>query len=452
MKLIDLSRSDGIGASCLWVELGPFRLLIDAGIDPKGVGLEATPRFEAAPYGDVDAIILTHCHLDHLGSMPLASARYPGAPVLCSRASETIAPRMLRNSANVMKRQREELSIREYPLYGRKGIGQFEDRLRGLEYRRPMVFEKAGEELSVTLFRAGHIVGAVGVLLTYKRRQIFFTGDVLFGPQRTLPGADFPDHELDTLVMETTRGSTERAPNTSRATEVERLIEDLASTLSAGGSVLLPVFALGRMQEMISVLGDARQARRLPRVPVYCSGLGLALVDYFDAIARKHRAVDFRRGDLARLGVTDPPGDYKPGRDLGRAAIHLLSSGMMVEHTPSYLAATGLIGRPQNRVCFVGYCDPATPGGVLQTTARGERFSFAQLDFEMELRAEVSRYDLSGHADRAELIDFALRADPRAVVLVHGDPSSREWFAGELHERLPKAQVVTQVPGRTYEH
>ncbi|MGF1451880.1 MAG: hypothetical protein ACFB21_07400 [Opitutales bacterium] len=93
---------------------------------------------------------------------------------------------------------------------------------------------------------------------------------------------------------------------------------------------MLPVFALGRMQEMISILGEARSHRQLPKVPVYCSGLGLALVDHFDVIARKLGAVNFRRGELDRLGVRDLPGEYKPGRDLGRSAINFLTSGMMV--------------------------------------------------------------------------------------------------------------------------
>lgn len=451
MKLIDLSRTTGIGASAYWLEIGPFSLLVDAGMDPKGLGWEATPRFEAAPYREVDAIVLSHCHLDHLGSLPLAAARYPGVPVICSRPSEMIAPRMLRNSSNVMKRQREELGISEYPLYGRKAIDLMEERLLGLDYRKPFTLEKDGEELTITLYRAGHIVGAAGILLTYKHRRIFITGDVLFGPQRTLAGADFPEGELDTLIMETTRGSHERASGGDRQSEVERLINDIARTLSGGGAVLLPVFALGRMQEMISILADAKAHRRIPAVPVYCSGLGLAMVDYFDVIARKLRAVNFRRGELQRLGVRDLPGDYKPGRDLGGSAIHLLSSGMMVENTPSYMAATTLLGQPSNRVCFVGYCDPDTPGGKLLATPPGESFVFEKLDYATPLSVPVGRYDLSGHADREELVDFALRADPRAIVLVHGDPSSREWFFDEFVERLPKSHVLIPEPGRTHE-
>ncbi|MGF1452677.1 MAG: MBL fold metallo-hydrolase RNA specificity domain-containing protein, partial [Opitutales bacterium] len=165
----------------------------------------------------------------------------------------------------------------------------------------------------------------------------------------------------------------------------------------------------------------------------------------------KPAPVYIRRRDLHRVAGRDEPGHDKPGRDSGRSAIHLLSSGMMVEHTPSYLAATSLLGHERNRVCFVGYCDPDTPGGKLQASERGSRFAFDELDFETRIGASIDRYDLSGHADREELIDFALRADARAIVLVHGDPSSRVWFADELADRMPKSQIVNQVPGRTYE-
>ncbi len=441
MKLHDLSRAEGIGASSLWIELGPFRILIDAGLDPRGVGHEATPNYKATEFDSADLIVLTHCHLDHLGSLPLAAQRHPGAHIVCSKPSQVIAPRMLRNSVNVMKRQREEQGVKEYPLYGKSDIDQLEDRLRGVNLQKPFTLDKSGETLEVTLHRAGHIVGAVGVELVYKGRRIFHTGDVQFEGQRTLEGADFPRHRCDTLIMETTRGSTERPVETNRQTEVARLIADMADTLESGGSVLLPVFALGRMQEMISVLADAREQGLLPRVPTYCSGLGIALVDYFDTIDRKLGEVNFRRSELERLGVCEPPGEYKPGRDLGGRAIHLLSSGMMVEMTPAYMAATGILGKARNRVAFVGFCAPDTPGGLLQATAHGDVFNFAALDFSTHVAAQVNRYDLSGHADRQELIDLACDMQPRAVVLVHGDPSSREWFTEELGHQLPKTQV-----------
>lgn len=451
MLLTDLSRREGIGASAQYVELGPFRLLIDAGMDPKGVGLEATPQWDRIADQSLDFVFLTHCHLDHLGTLPMVLRRHPDAMVLASKASTMLAPRMLRNSANVMKRQRDELRIAEYPLYTFGEIDAIEGRMFSMNYGQPKRFEKHGEWLEVTFFRAGHIVGASGIRLVYKHRSIFFTGDVLFREQTILPGADFPDQPFDTLVMETTRGHTERASDITRASEVERLLTTIENTLGHGGSVLIPVFALGRMQELLTILSQARLQKRLPAVPVFCSGLGMDLVDYFDAIARKTSQLRFRRQCLKDLGVRKLGGSLRPGKDLAIKGIYLVSSGMMVANTPSYAVAASALDHPHNTVCFVGYCDPDTPGGKLLNTERDAPFVFEKLDHVARVRAAIERFDMSGHADRDELLNFALQAEPRSVVLTHGDPAARDWFLDALIEHMPRAQVTSPEYGKTYQ-
>ena len=113
MKYIDLNRHGQIGASCHYLELGPFKLLVDAGLHPKKVGALAMPDFRPLDVHNLDLIVLTHCHLDHLGALPVIAELNPQAPVITSIPNTVLAPRMLRNSINVMRRQREELGIQE---------------------------------------------------------------------------------------------------------------------------------------------------------------------------------------------------------------------------------------------------------------------------------------------------------------------------------------------------
>lgn len=441
MTILDLGRRRGIGANCLFVELGPFRLLIDAGMDPKAEGLQATPDFSLIDDYSIDLIVLTHCHLDHLGALPLALRRNPTAQVLMTAGSMILAPRMLRNSVNVMKRQRDEAGLRELPLYGHAEIDHIEGQFCAMTYRQPRDFTKDGETLGVTFYRAGHIVGAAGFMLTWRHRSVFFTGDVLFGEQETLKGADFPTTSVDTLVMETTRGRTPRDPTRERSSEVERLLSTIENTLAGGGSVLIPVFALGRMQELMAIFFRRfiEGRRSLPKI--FCSGLGLDLVNYFDAVARRTRMVNFRRSLIKDLKIERFAGELRPGRDLSVRGIYLVSSGMLVEHTPSYGIAASLLDHSRNSVCFVGYCDPDTPGGQLLECGRGDAFQFRKLDYVAKVQASIERFDLSGHADREELMDFALRLDPRAVVLTHGDPEAREWFQDQFAELTPSTVV-----------
>lgn len=440
MHLTELGRHRRIGANCLLAEIGPFRVLVDAGLDPKCVGRDSTPNFELLGDGPLDLVVLTHCHLDHVGSMPIVCREHPEALFVASRASQMLAQRMLRNSVNVMKRQRDELRVPELPLYTFGEVDAFDRALVGLTYGQPRTIERDGEELTFTLHRAGHIAGAAGVSFVYKHRRIFFTGDVMFGSQATLEGADFPIEPTDTLVMETTRGAQNRVPEKTRESEVDRLVSTIAHTLDRGGSALIPVFALGRMQEILTLLLEARDRGDLPECPVFCAGLGMDLADYFDAITRKIGGLKFRRSVLKKLKVQPPP-PFKPGQSPGQRGIYVLSSGMMVEHTPSYHAAAAMLGDHANSICFVGYCDPETPGGELLAMAQGDSFLFSVIDHATPIRAHIEQFDLSGHADRDELLQFAHTLDPRAIALVHGDPEARGWFFDELIDADPKRQI-----------
>ena len=124
---------------------------------------------------------------------------------------------------------------------------------------------------------------------------------MLFENQRTLPGAKFPAGHFDTLIMETTRGNTERPLGKERVNEVARLIASINDTIQRKGSYLIPVFALGRMQEIIAILHDARKFNRLVECPIFASGLGMDLADYFDEICRKTKHLQFSRTYIKEL-------------------------------------------------------------------------------------------------------------------------------------------------------
>lgn len=449
MKITDLNLAGGIGANSLYLEIGPYRLLVDAGLNPKSTGIEAMPDFKAISHHRLDFILLTHCHLDHLGALPVVARAHPDALVFCSRPSAVIAPRMLHNSINVMKRQRAELGVKDYPLFQRHEIDALEDRFIPVLYEREIICGSEADPITFTFFHAGHVAGASGIQIDYRKGRHLITGDILFTLQRTLDGAQLPQLHYDTLIMETTRGGTERDPDHSREDEIARMLEWIPETIDRGGSVLLPVFALGRMQEVLKILHEAKMEDRLPDVPIFASGLGMALVDYFDAITRKTGLVQFQRKILQDLKVRKLKKELTPGKSPSPPAIYVLSSGMLVENTPSYKAAAALIENHRNAILFCGYCDPDTPGGKLLQKQPGDTFEFATLDYRAEVRAEIGQLDLSGHADREELLEFALAIQPRNLVLTHGDPDAREWFQ-KTFERLEfNSRIVDLQPLKT---
>ena len=262
-------------------------------------------------------------------------------------------------------------------------------------------------------------------------------------------GLTFPLEPVDVLVTETTRGGTARDPGRQRESELVSLLEEVRKTLNRGGSALIPVFALGRMQEMLVVPDEAFRRKAIPKVPVFCSGLGMDLVNHFHEISKNTNRLRFNRKVLKSMGARPLPRKVEPGRPPPMKGIFLVSSGMMVEHTPSYIIASGLIGSDRNSILFVGYCDPDTPGGQLLTNQTGQPFEFEEIDCVEPVRAKIRQFDLSGHADRDELLALARKLSPKTTFLHHGDPHSRTWFANELAE--DDMQLIDPEPLITYE-
>jgi Cft2 family RNA processing exonuclease len=451
MKLIDLNPLGGIGANSLYVQIGDMHILVDSGLNPKGVGRLAMPDFSLIKDVSLDLIIITHCHLDHIGSLPVVMRQHPNAQVVMTHSSKMILDRMLHNSANVMLRQKEENNIPDYPLFTHEEVDRCVPRFTGMEFLQPKKFKGKTDEIEIMMHHAGHVAGACAVEIRHKHRHIFFSGDVLFENQRTLRGAQFPSGHFDTIVIETTRGTTERQVGKERVNEVARLITSINDTINRGGSFLLPVFALGRMQEILSIIHDARKFGRLVKCPIYAAGMGMALADYFDEISRKYQHVQFNRNIIKELNIQPTPRKLDAGKDLKQNALYIISSGMLVERTPSYTLASGLLDHARNTIGFVGYCDPDTPGGQLLAAKNGDEFLFATANVKAKVNARVERFELSGHADREELAEFAIQTQARSVILTHGDQPARDWFMKELTEKMPGTKVIDPVPLQTYQ-
>jgi Cft2 family RNA processing exonuclease len=451
MKLTDLNPEGGIGANSTLLQLGDLRILVDCGLNPKLVGRKATPNLNLLRDKPLDLIIITHCHLDHIGSLPVVMREHPDTPVIMSTSSRMLIERMLRNSASVMKRQKEDQNIPDYPLFTHGEVERYAGRMTGLAFGHAKKFRGNRDEIEVILHPAGHVAGAAGVELRHKHRQIFITGDVQFENQRTLPGAKFPSGHFDTLIMETTRGDTESLNSRTRGEELNRLVEAINDTIKRGGSFLIPIFALGRMQEILTVIHDARKFGKLVDCPIFASGLGMDLADYFDEISRKTKHIQFNRGIIKELHANPLPRKIPAGIDPQQNALYIVSSGMLVENTPSYTLASGLVGHNRNTIGFVGYCDPDTPGGKLLAAKTGDTFLFEKANVKAKLKARIDRFELSGHADREDLLEFAMQATPRSIVLTHGDQPARDWFIQQFAEQIPKTKVIDPTPGTEYQ-
>src|SRR6266436_2445453 len=251
MRIVNLNPDTDIGASAWFVEIEGHRLLMDAGTHPKREGHASLPRYDLVKKEELDAIAISHCHHDHVGSLPVALRYFPQANVLMTELSYFLVERVLHNSVNVMKRQRDELGIKEYPLFTHGEVDEIAPLFQGFRYNREVdwaAFNKRRSGfLSPTLefYDAGHALGSAGIMVRGQKEMLFYTGDVCFHDQTLLRKARFEDVKADVLIMETTRGNRPLPPDFSREAEIERLSVAIDDVLKRNGSVLIPTFALG---------------------------------------------------------------------------------------------------------------------------------------------------------------------------------------------------------------
>src|SRR4051812_45056654 len=292
MKFINLTRRTEIGANSYFLEAAGQRLVLDSGMHPKEEGDEALPNFRPLGERALDAIILSHAHLDHAGTLPLLMQRQPQARIFMTEATAEIASALLHNSVNVMTRQREELGLVMYPLFTHRQTDRATDQWRSCPVRQPFTLggERARREneegITVEFVDAGHVLGAAGVILRAEGRTIFYTGDVNFDDQTITANAVFPETNVDVLIIETTRGDSPLPPGFDRAQEERRLAEAIERAFSAGGCVLIPVFALGKTQEVLGMIHKFRREKTLGEFPVYIGGFCVKMNQNFEPRGR----------------------------------------------------------------------------------------------------------------------------------------------------------------------
>ena len=454
MNITNLNPDTDIGASAWLVELDEHRILLDAGMHPKREGRDALPRFGKSGTHDVDAIAISHCHHDHVGGLPLACRQFPKAHVLMTELSYLLVERVLHNSVNVMTRQRDELGIREYPLYTHDELDEITPHFQGFKYNREVEWQayhkaRAGfPSPTLEFFDAGHTLGSAGILLRGKQETLFYTGDVCFHDQTILKSARFEDVKADVLIMETTRGNRGVPEDFTRAKEIERLVAAIQAGQKKKGCVMIPAFALGRTQEILALLALLMREGRLAKQPVYIGGLGRVFTEIYDIEAhRMHRQhTNLQLNAALQLIVLEK--GMADDMKLTGGKIFVITAGMMSENTAAHTLASRMIGDEQQSIFFVGYADPDSPAGHLKAAKPGETFVFSPSAGQVTKRCDVQDFDLTAHANREDLLEFVGRVSPRAILLGHGDDAARQWFETQIRQRWPKIQVFQPQPAK----
>ena len=215
--------------------------------------------------------------------------------------------------------------------------------------------------------------------------------------------------------------------------------------------LLIPTFALGRTQEMLAILALLMKEERLRGQPIFIGGLGRVFTEIYDL--QSHRAnrqhTNLQLNESLDLQVLDR--DHSTKIKLNKGRLFVMTAGMLTENTTAYELAKRMVEEPKHSIVFVGYADPATPGGRLKAAAAGETFHFSDSAGDLTKRCDVRDLDFTAHANREALLELVGQVEPRTLILGHGDPKARDWFEEQVRSRWPKIKILQPQPGEEIE-
>ena len=438
------------------VEAAGKRVLLDCGMQQGSREMEAG-NADPFPFdvASVDAVVLSHAHIDHIGRVPLLVKRGYRGPIFTQQASADLLPIMLMDAASIAEGDAERFNRKRragerelVPLYTRDDVKSVLEQLQPLAYEaRTTILE--GVELN--LLDAGHILGSAIVELWADGRKLVFSGDL--GPNGTPILRDpTPVGEADLVLMESTYGDRNHKDRAETIIELGGILE---AAWRDGGNVLIPAFAVGRTQELMYWFARHWDDWQLSRWQIFLdSPMAGKVVEVYD---RHHDLFDAQAQEVWR-GTPNPfrlPNLHTTASTEESMAINRIERGAIII-AGSGMASGGRIlhhliqnlGRRAAHVVFVGYQGNGTLGRRLVDGARWVRIH----QRDIRVNAQVHTVGgLSAHADQNGLMEWFGHFQPKpALVLVHGEDKAREALAGEIGAR-DGVDVTLARPGMSLE-
>ncbi len=434
-----------VGRSCLLLQTPESRVLLDCGIDVSSTD-EAYPYLEAPELNikELDAIIVSHAHVDHTGLIPyLFRFGYRG-PVYCTAPTRDIMSLLQLDIVKIQHSEGKE------PLYGTEEVKEMVKHTITLDYEE---VTDVTPDVRITMYNAGHTLGSamVHIHIGNGLHNMLYTGDIKFSKTRLLAPASTQFPRLETMLIESTYGGRDNITETVKTQD--KVLQDIVeTTVKRGGKVLMPTLGTGRGQEIIMLVEELIRTKRIPEIPVYIDGMvwditaiHTAYPEYMNNSVRQqifHRDNNpFLNKNIKQVGSTK---ERKQIVEEGGPCILLATSGMLVGGpSVEYLKALGEDKR--HSLVFSCYQGEGTLGRRIQRGDKEIVFRNGQKDEVLNLKMEVHKIEISGHADRRELMSFMQRLSPRPkrILVNHGESNRCLDLASSLHKQF---RVETEAP------
>jgi len=417
------------------------------------------------PARTIDAVVLTHAHLDHCGWIPRLVKEGFNGPIYATRPTIDLCSVVLPDSGHLQEEEarfhNKKRSSKHDPALPLYTLEEAEDCLGLFQPVEFTELKQLAPELAFRFVHAGHILGSSMVEVFLREndssRKFLFTGDIgrvpvdAGAPGRVVRKGPDRDEDPELLVMESTYGNREHPHDDVRP----RLARIIADTVQRGGSVVVPAFAVERTQKFLFLLKALMESGQAPRVPVFCdSPMAIKAVEiylkYEEEFSDEARALVSRFGsplDWEGFHFAPKQEDSKKINDVRYPCIIVSSSGMVTGGRILHHLMLRLPD-PRNQVLFIGFQAPSTRGEIIKSGAKSVRI-FSQ---EVPIRAQIAALEqFSDHADTAELLSWlkTFKKQPRQTFLVHGESkaasSLQEAISAKLGWKVNVAQWMEKV-------
>jgi metallo-beta-lactamase family protein len=426
--------------------------MVDCGIE-QGNDLVMEHIYGAFPYDvtNVDALVVTHAHLDHVGRIPKLVRDGFRGKIYMTPPTKDLAELILQDSVKIIGEEANR-NGRE-PLYEQSDVDSAFSLMETLDYHTE---KEVAPGLSVYLRNTGHILGSASVRITDEDGvRLVLTGDIGNSPSPLLPDWE-PVHDADALVMESVYGDRLHPPQAER---VNQLRDALSRAIARGGTILIPAFSMERTQLMLYELSNFFEAKELPRIPVF---LDSPLAIHVTAVYEKWGPTYFKSATEEEMKREKSVFEFpflkqtlsrEQSEEINKApACKIIIAGAGMSHG-------GRIGEWEKRylplasttLLIVGYQAPGSPGRRISEGAGTIRIQGQ----DVISRAKIENLEgWSAHADRDELLQFAEAAlkdkRPKAIFTALGEPATERFLAQRIHDYLGARAIVPEY-GQTWE-
>lgn len=435
VRMTFLGATGTVTGSKTLIETDRSKILVDAGLF-QGLKALRERNWSPLPFepAELDAIILTHAHVDHSGYLPVLVKKGFSGPIYCSHGTDDLARVLLPDAGHLQEEAARFANKHGFsrhspalPLYTRD---EAVSALTGLE---PLDWdeERVIGDVVFSLAPVGHIIGASSVHLDTPSGRLVFSGDVgrptdpVHFPPRPIPKADW-------LVLESTYGDRRHA----RVDVLDELAEVINLTAERDGVVLIPAFAVGRTQMVLHLIDKLRRSGRIPELPIYMdSPMALTATEIFYAHEPEHKLTpqdchDMAEGvTLARTPVQSKNIDTLSGPMIVISASGMATGGRVLHHLKAFASDA------RNTILLVGYQAAGTRGEALLSGVDELKIHGAYVPIDASV---VQIKGLSAHADYLELLGWLehLGGEPRQVFVVHGEPAASDALRRRLSDHL----------------